>query len=69
MKKLLAAIDGEMTRAAVMKKIGIKDRKTFLEYYLAPALKLGLVEMTHPNSPRSPTQKYRLTAKGQGAAR
>ena len=68
-KKLLAAMDGEMTRAAVMKKIGIKDRKTFLEYYLAPALKLGLVEMTHPNSPRSPTQKYRLTAKGQGAAR
>ena len=67
-KKLLVAMDGEMTRAAVMKAIGIKDRKTFLEYYLAPALKLGLVEMTQPNSPRSPTQKYRLTAKGKEAA-
>ena len=66
-KKLLAAMDGEMTRAAVMKAIGIKDRKTFLEYYLAPALKLGFVEMTQPNSPRSPTQKYRLTAKGLAA--
>ena len=45
--------------------IGIKDRVTFSDYYLAPALKLGLVEMTQPNSPRSPTQKYRLTAKGK----
>ena len=67
-KKLLAVMDGEMTRAAVMKAVGVKDRKSFLEYYLAPALKLGLVEMTQPNSPRSPTQKYRLTAKGKGGA-
>ena len=31
-----------------MKAIGIKDRVTFSDYYLAPALKLGLVEMTQP---------------------
>ena len=54
-----------MSRAKVMKAIGIKDRVTFADYYLALALKLGLVEMTQPNSPRSPTQKYRLTAKGK----
>ena len=64
-KKLLLALDGEMTRAAVMKSVGIKNRPTFLEFYLTPALKLGLVEMTQPNSPRSPTQKYRLTEKGK----
>lgn len=64
-KKLLLALDGEMTRAAVMKVVGIKNRPTFLEFYLMPALKLGLVEMTQPNSPRSPTQKYRLTEKGK----
>ena len=40
---------------------------TFTDYYLSPALKLGLVEMTQPNSPRSPTQKYRLTPKGLAA--
>ena len=29
-----------------------------------PVLKIGLVEMTQPDSPRSPTQRYRLTAWG-----
>lgn len=65
LKKILEVLDGEMSRAAVMKAIGIKDRVTFKDYYLSPALKLGLVEMTQPNSPRSPTQKYRLTVKGR----
>ena len=64
-KEILQALDGEMSRAALMKEIGIKDRVTFKEYYLAPALKLGLVEMPQPSSPRSPTQKYRLTEKGR----
>ena len=64
---LLDVLDGEMSRAKVMKAIGIKDRATFTDYYLSPALKLGLVEMTQPNSPRSPTQKYRLTPKGLAA--
>lgn len=31
--------------------------------YLSPALKAGLIEMTDPNSPKSPKQKYRR-AKG-----
>ena len=64
-RRLIEVLEGEMSRAKVMKAIGIKDRVTFADYYLAPALKLGLVEMTQPNSPRSPTQKYRLTAKGK----
>ena len=32
---------------------------------MACLLKEGLVVLTQPNSPRSPTQKYRLTAKGK----
>ena len=63
-KKVLAALSGEMSRAALMKALGLKDRVSFLDNYLGPALKLGLVEMTQPGSPRSPTQKYRLTAQG-----
>ena len=51
-----------------MKAIGIKDRVTFVDYYLSPAIELGIVEMTQPDSPRSPTQKYRLTAKGAALA-
>ena len=66
-RRLIETLDGEMSRAKIMKAIGIKDRVTFTDYYLAPALKLGLVEMTQPDSPRSPTQKYRLTKKGEEA--
>ena len=68
-QRLVEALDGEMSRTAIMKAIGIKDRVTFTDYYLAPALKLGLVEMTQPDSPRSPTQKYRLTEKGKDFTR
>ena len=68
-QRFVEVLDGEMSRTAIMKAIGIKDRVTFTDYYLAPALKLGLVEMTQPNSPRSPTQKYRLTEKGQNVLR
>ena len=68
-QRLVEVLDGEMSRTAIMKAIGIKDRVTFTDYYLAPALKLGLVEMTQPNSPRSPTQKYRLTEKGKDFTR
>lgn len=68
-RMLLDALKGEMSRAQLMKAIGLKDRVTFTDYYLLPAVKLGLVEMTQPNSPRSPTQKYRLTAKGIAASR
>lgn len=47
-----------------LRSVGISEREDFRKRYLKPALKAGLVEMTQPDSPRSPTQKYRLTAKG-----
>ncbi len=48
----------------MMIALKLGGRRNFLEKYLSPAIELGLVEMTQPGSPRSPTQKYRLTAKG-----
>lgn len=48
-----------------MNALELKGRDNFLKKYLEPALSLGLIEMTQPDSPRSPTQKYRLTAKGK----
>ena len=62
---LLSIIDGEMSRRTLMSRLGLKDRDTFAERYLAPALRIGYVEPTQPDSPRSPTQKYRLTDKGR----
>ena len=50
------------TREAML-VLEIQHRPTFLYQYLQPALEANLVEMTQPKSPRSPSQKYRLTAK------
>ncbi|KPA19264.1 ATP-dependent DNA helicase [Candidatus Magnetomorum sp. HK-1] len=49
----------------IMKKLKLNHRPSFLYVYFQPALKKGLIELTQPNSPRSPTQKYRLTKKGK----
>lgn len=48
----------------ILEKINLKHRPTLMNDYLNPAIENGFVEMTQPNSPKSPTQKYRLTQKG-----
>ena len=48
-----------------MAALKLKHRPTFVYDYLQPSLLSGLVEMTQPDSPKSPTQKYRLTEKGR----
>ena len=63
--RLLKAFKGEMSVLEMMGALKLGGRRNFLEKYLSPAIELGLVEMTQPNSPRSPTQKYRLTEKGR----
>ena len=52
-------------RRDAMVCIGLNSRPTFVYDYLKPAIQAGFVEMTLPNSPKSPTQKYRLTTKGK----
>jgi hypothetical protein len=54
-----------MSREAMQSALGLKDRKSFRERYLGPALAEGLVEMTIPAKPSSRLQKYRLTEKGR----
>ena len=66
-RRLLSVIDGEMTRGGIMSALKLRNRSSFLEFYLSPALRIGFIEMTQPDSPRSPTQKYRLTEKGLAA--
>lgn len=62
--RLVKALKGEVSVLDMMIALKLGGRRNFLEKYLTPAIELGLVEMTQPNSPRSPTQKYRLTARG-----
>ena len=68
-KRLVIALIGEMRSDATMASIGIKQKEDFRTRYLKPAIVNGFVEMTQPDSPRSPTQKYRLTEKGVALAK
>lgn len=56
---------GDKGTKELMQLLELKHRPSFLEGYLNPALQKRLVEMTQPDSPRSPTQKYRLTEQGR----
>lgn len=65
-KRLLAILkDQEFGSKAAMAALHLNHRPTFLYDYLKPALTDELVEMTQPKTPKSPTQKYRLTQKGK----
>ncbi|WP_432443524.1 Fic family protein [Pseudomonas batumici] len=52
-----------------MSRLELNHRASFRSTYLGPALVSGCVEMTDPDSPRSPAQKYRLTEKGRARVR
>lgn len=48
----------------IMKIMNLKDRPSFLNVYLTPAIAEGFVRMKFPNSPHHPRQRYLLTLKG-----
>lgn len=62
---LVEALEGNLSRDALQKALGLADRKSFRERYLAPALAAGLIEMTLPDKPNSRLQRYRRTAHGE----
>lgn len=49
----------------MMGYLQLKDRENFLNNYLNPAIKAGMVEPLYPDQPKHPRQKYRLTEKGK----
>ena len=55
----------EMDRQEIQSELGLMDKKHFRLNYLKPALEQGFIEMTIPNKPNSPLQKYRLTTLGK----
>ena len=63
--RLLGVLVGEMSRDELMAALNLRDRKSFRERYLAPALADSLIEMTQPATPNSPVQRYRLTEIGR----
>lgn len=67
--RLLQALQGGTSLKVnqVMERLGLAHKATFRGNYLKPALAAGLIEMTDPESPTSPTQRYRLTLSGAKA--
>ena len=65
MMRLLDYCKKERSVKEMLTVLGLKHRETFLNNYLHPLMKDELVIMTIPDKPRSPRQKYTITAKGQ----
>jgi len=59
----------QVPRAAkgIMAELGLKHWKTFQSNYLLPLMKLGIIERTIPDKPRSRLQRYRTTEAGLAA--
>ena len=58
-RALLQAVRGESPRSALMDAVGLRNRMHFAQTYLQPALSAGLIEMTLPDKPRSPSTRGR----------
>jgi len=52
-------------QSVIMEGLTLKHRPTFKKNYLSPALDADYIEMTEPDSPKSPKQKYYLTQLGK----
>lgn len=63
--RVLATSEKALSRKEIQSRMGIKNKKHFLENYLKPALTEGLLEMTIPDKPNSPLQQYCLTQLGR----
>lgn len=58
-ERLLSVMgDGYLSSAQIMAKVGLSHKPTFRKNYLLPALKNGVISMSHPETPNSPKQKY-----------
>jgi len=63
-KRVIIALHGEMKRSEIQQRLELKHDDFFRKQYIIPALSLGYIDMTYPDRPNHPNQKYRLTSKG-----
>ena len=64
---LQACLDGAVPADALLGAAGYSSRTGHFRRWFNRLLREGLLEMTVPDKPRSPIQKYRLTEKGRAA--
>ena len=63
--RLLEALERELKRSELRLVLGLKHDEDFRKSCLLPALRAGLIEVTLPDTPRSPNQRYRITSQGK----
>lgn len=64
-RKLLVIIgNSQMSIKEMLGAAGLKNRESFMDVYLNPAISEGYVRLLYPDKPRHPRQKYLLTVKG-----
>ena len=68
-ERLIGAVQHETSRAELQAALKLRDRRSFIDTYLKPALEAGLIEMTLPDKPTSRHQRYRRTSAGEALAR
>lgn len=62
--KLISVLEREKSRAELMHFLQLQDEKNFRENYIYQAVGEGFIELTLPDTPTHPDQKYRLTSLG-----
>ena len=68
-ERLIGAVQRETSRAELQAALKLRDRRSFIDTYLKPALEAALIEMTLPDKPTSRNQRYRRTSAGEALAR
>ncbi len=63
---MIRLLENTSSAADLRSVMGMNNATKFKNNYLNPLIELGVVEMTQPESPNSPTQRYRLTEAGRG---
>ena len=61
---LLHTLSGDLTRQGMQEAPGLKHHYHLNDFYLFPALRAGLIDMTIPDKLRGSRQRYRLTPAG-----
>ncbi len=63
--RLVNAIGNQrLSLKEMLAALNLKHRASLMETYLTPAINGGFVTMLHPDKPKHPRQKYRLSVKG-----
>ncbi len=67
--RLLSVMSGEMTRKEIRDALNLKRSSNVKQRYLDPCLDQGWIEMTMPEKPRSPKQRFRITPVGRACVK